>query len=144
MELEMYQQCADLLIRRKQYHQLATLYKQKHISHSYLLNHFYENPTNIIGHALHFTGNEPIGQLLVNLTTRGLGKAATVFYKSFSVADQDCIIFNDENTIQSEWDLITTMIVDDGVTSKIITQRSLKLAIEEENYNQRNDFEFYS
>ena len=40
--LGMYTRCAQLLIRRKQFHQLVKLYKQKHISKPFLLRSFYE------------------------------------------------------------------------------------------------------
>lgn len=40
--LGMYTRCAQLLILRKQFHQLVKLYKQKHISKPFLLRSFYE------------------------------------------------------------------------------------------------------
>lgn len=143
-QLEMYQQCAELLVKRNQHYQLVMLYKQKHISHGFVLNRFYESPNHVIGHALHSVGHEPIGQLLVNLATRGLGKAAVEFYKSFSEEEQDCIVIKDEITTQSDWDLVLGILEDDSIKSKILTQRALKLGVQEEEYNQRTTFDFYS
>ena len=140
----MYQQCADLLVKRNQNYQLVHLYEQKHISHGYILNRFYESPNNVLGKALHTIGHEPIGQLLVNLATRGLGKAASEFYQSFSAEDQDSLVLNDDTTSQSEWDLILGILDDDTIKSKILTQRAIRLGVEEEDYSQRTTFDFYS
>ena len=140
----MYQQCAELLVKRNQNYQLVHLYEQKHISHGFMLNRFYESPNNIIGKALYAVGHEPIGQLLLNLATRGLRKAASDFYTSFSQEDQDCLVIKDETTTQSEWDLIMGIIDDETIRGKILTQRAIRLGIEEEDYNQRTTYDFYS
>ena len=80
----------------------------------------------------------------MNLATRGLGKAACDFYQSFSAENQDSLVLNDEITTQSEWDLIMGIIEDDTVKSKILTQRAIRLGVEEEDYSQRTTFDFYS
>jgi hypothetical protein len=60
------------------------------------------------------------------------------------MGQQDILVYNDEITTPSEWSSILFLIKDEEVKSKIISQRSIKLAIEQENIHQKDQFDFYN
>ena len=143
-KLEIFSKCAELAAQQRQFYRLLSFYKERQISLPVLAECFYAFPSTAVGGAIFETGEVPIGEMLVNLVTRGKIKEAQDFFTDFDSDAQNRLILEDERTGEAEWNFLLAHLNEDHLRSKIISQRAIRNAIDDENANQRSEFDFYT
>ena len=78
-KLEMFSKCAELAAQQRQFYRLLSFFKERQILLPVLAQCFYSHPSTAVGGAIFETGEVPIGEMLVNLVSRGKIKEAQQF-----------------------------------------------------------------
>ena len=107
LDQEAFTEAAHILFEQKKYHHIVHMHEQKHIPHTLMLNKFYQSPNFAIGMALFASGDECLGQIMVNLLSRGLKSDAAKFINHFKPHLQQLIA---EDDVTDEVGLFKTQI----------------------------------
>jgi len=83
LDQEAFTEAAHILFQQKKFHHIVHMHEQKHIPHTLMLNKFYQAPNFVVGMALFASGDECLGQIMVNLLSRGLQSDAVKFINHF-------------------------------------------------------------